>query len=127
MREELWYCMEKLGMAEKYLRLVEDMYKGSKTLVSCAVGTTKSFKVKVGLQQGSALSLFLFVVIMDKLKREPLWMMLFADDIVICKETREEIEWRLECWRYVLERRAMKISRSKTKYLCVNIVNDMKQ
>ena len=50
--------------------------------------------------------------------------MLFADDIVICKETREEVEWNLECWRYVLERRGMKVSRSKTKYLCVNGGND---
>ena len=25
-REESWYCMRKSGMAEKYLRLVQDMY-----------------------------------------------------------------------------------------------------
>ena len=87
-----------------------------------------SFKVKVGLHQGSALSLFLFAVIMDRLtnevKREPLWTMLFANDIVICKETREEVEWRLESWRYALERKGMKISKSKTEYLCINKGND---
>ena len=64
------------------------------------------------------LSLFLFAGfvdwLMDEVKREPLWMMLFADDIMICKETREEVEWRLEFWRYALERRGMKVSRSKT-------------
>ena len=110
------------------MRLVQNMYEGRETVVRCAVGTTESFKVKVGLPQGSALSLFLFAVVMDRLtdkvRREPPWTMLFADDIVICKETREEVERRLESWRYALERRGMKVNRSKTKYLCINGEND---
>ena len=50
--------------------------------------------------------------------------MLFADDIVICEETRKEVERRLESWKYALERRGMKVSRSKTEYLCINGGND---
>ena len=99
-REELWYCMRKSGIVEKYVQLVQDMYEGSETVVRCAVGTTESFKVKVGLHQGSALGSFLFAVIMDRLtdevRREPPWTLLFADNIVICEETREEVERRLE-------------------------------
>ena len=68
-REELCYCMRKSEMVEKYVQFVPDMYEGSKTVVRCAVGTTESFKVKVRLQ-GSALSLFLFAVIMDRLTDE---------------------------------------------------------
>ena len=82
------------------------MYEESETVVRCAVGTTENFKVKFGLHQGSALNPFLFAVIMDRVtdevRREPPWTMLFADDIVICEETREEVEQRLECWRYAL-------------------------
>ena len=73
--EELWYCMRKSGIMEKYVQLVQDMYEGSEIVVRCVVGTTESFKVKVGLYQGSALSPFLFAVIMDRLmdevRREP--------------------------------------------------------
>ena len=127
-REELWYCMRKSGIVEKYVRLVQDMYEGSETVVRCAVGTTESFKVKVGLHQGSALSPFLFAVIMDRLtdkvRRKLSWTMLFADDIVICIEIREEVERRLESWKYALERRGMKVSRSKTEYLRINGGND---
>ncbi|KAK3508765.1 hypothetical protein QTP70_004244 [Hemibagrus guttatus] len=59
-REELWYCMRKSGVAEKYVRVVQDMYERSRTVVRCAVGQTEEFKVEVGLHQGSALSPFLF-------------------------------------------------------------------
>ena len=52
--------------------------------------------------------------------------MLFVYDIVICKETREEVEQRLESWKYALERRWMKVSNSKTEYLCINGGNDDK-
>ena len=127
-RKELWYCIRKSEIVEKYVQLVQDMYERSETVVKCAIGTTESFKVKVGLHQGSALFPFLFVVIMDRIpdevKREPPWTMPFADDIVICKETREKVEQRLECWKYALERRGMKVSRSKTEYLCINGGND---
>ena len=52
--------------------------------------------------------------------------MLFVDNIVICKETRKEVEQRLESCRYGLERRGINASRSRTEYLCVNGGNDKK-
>ncbi|XP_061621461.1 uncharacterized protein LOC133474126 [Phyllopteryx taeniolatus] len=123
-REELWYCMRKSGVAEKYVRIIQDMYEGSRTAVRCAVGVTEEFKVDVGLHQGSALSPFLFAVVMDRLtdevRLESPWTMMFADDIVICSESREQLEEQLERWRHALERRGMKISRSKTEYMCMN-------
>ncbi|KAK3555297.1 hypothetical protein QTP86_014982 [Hemibagrus guttatus] len=123
-REELWYCMRKSGVAEKYVRVVQDMYERSRTVVKCAVGQTEEFKVEVGLHQGSALSPFLFAIVMDQLseevRQESPWTMMFADDIVICSESREQVEENLERWRFALERRGMKVSRSKTEYMCVN-------
>ncbi|KAK3566670.1 hypothetical protein QTP86_002847 [Hemibagrus guttatus] len=123
-REELWYCMRKSGVAEKYVRVVQDMYVRSRTVVRCAVGQTEEFKVEVGLHQGLALSPFLFAIVMDQLSEEvrlkSTWTMMFADDIVICSESREQVEENLERWRFALERRGMKVSRSKTEYMCVN-------
>ena len=36
-REKVWYCMRKSGLAEKYVRIVQDMYDDSTTAVRCAV------------------------------------------------------------------------------------------
>ncbi|KAK3515915.1 hypothetical protein QTP86_020657 [Hemibagrus guttatus] len=123
-REELWYCMRKSGVAEKYVRVVQDMYERSRTVVRCAVGQTEEFNVEVGLHQGSALSPLLFAIVMDQLseevRQESPWTMMFADDIVICSESREQVEENLERWRFALERRGMKVSRSKTECMCVN-------
>ena len=47
-------------------------------------------------------------------------MMMFADDTVICIESREQVEENLERWRSEPEGRGMKVSRSRTEYMCVN-------
>ncbi|KAK3550569.1 hypothetical protein QTP70_000050 [Hemibagrus guttatus] len=121
-REELWYCMRKSGVAEKYVRVVQDMYERSRTVVRCAVGQTEEFNVEVGLHQGSALSPFLFAIVMDQLseevRQESPWTMMFADDIVICSESREQVEENLERWRFALERRGMKVSRIQSNGEC---------
>ena len=104
------------------------MYEGCVTSVKCAAGSTEGFTVKVGLHQGSALSPFLFAMIMDELtgdiRKEAPWSMLFADDVVLCSENRKELEQDLERWRYALERRGMRVSRSKTEYLCLNDIDN---
>ena len=82
------------------------------------------FEVKVGLHQGSALSPCLFAMLKDRMtdeiREEAPWTMMFAGDIVICSESKEHVEEKLESWLYALERRGMKVNRRKTEYMCVN-------
>ena len=123
-REEVWYCLRQAGISEKYVNVIQDMYEGCETAVRCAVGVTDAFKVEVGLHQGSALSPFLFVMIMDRLteevRKKPPWTMLFADDVVLTSGCKRKGEQDLEQWRHALERRGLKISRTKSEYMCVN-------
>ena len=62
----------------------------------CAIEMTEGFKVEVGLHQGSTLNPFLFAMVMDRLndevRQESSWNMMFADDIVICSESKEQVE-----------------------------------
>ena len=57
---------------------------------------------------------------MDEIREEAPWTMMFADDIVICSESKEQVEEKLKRWRYDLERRGMQVTRRKTEYMCVN-------
>ena len=76
------------------------------------------------LHLGSALSPCLFAMVIgrmtDEIREEAPWTMMFANDIVICSESKEQVEEKLESWIYALERRGMKVNRRKTEYTCVN-------
>ncbi|XP_071694412.1 uncharacterized protein [Rutidosis leptorrhynchoides] len=45
------------------------------------------------------------------------WCLIFADDIVLVAESKEELNSRLEQWRVALESNGLPISRQKTEYL----------
>ena len=127
-REELWECLRLAETSECYIKIIKNMYDGATTTVRIAAGLTEELKVHVGLHQGSALSPFLFAIIMDKqtedIRKDAPWDMLFEDDIMLCRQNYRELEDVLEMWRNALERRGLKVSRSKTKYLKAGDVDD---
>ncbi|XP_071739038.1 uncharacterized protein [Rutidosis leptorrhynchoides] len=95
--------------------------EGAKTRVRTTVGYTEYFPVEVGLHQGSALSPFLFALVLDDLSQRiqgsiP-WCLIFADDIVVVSESQDELNRRLEQWRNALEQNGLRISRLKSEYL----------
>jgi len=98
--EVLWECLEKKEVSPLYIRLIKDMYVGGRMNVRTLGEVTNDFFVDMGLHQGSALSLFLFTLVIDELTkgiqdRLP-WCMLFADDIVLIEVTREGVNDKLE-------------------------------
>ena len=141
LRSELTFSEQQYGFmpgksTTDALRVLMEKYReGQKELHCVFVDLEKAYdKVpreevwycmrKVGLHQGSALSPCLFAMVMDRItddiREEAPWTMMFADDIVICSESKEWLEQKLESWRYALERRGMKVNRRKTEYMCVN-------
>jgi hypothetical protein len=49
--------------------------------------------------------------------------MMFANNIVMCGNTRKQIIWKTEAWRRVLEERGLKVNRMKPEYLTFNEAN----
>ncbi|XP_071699118.1 uncharacterized protein [Rutidosis leptorrhynchoides] len=86
--------------------MLRDTYEGAKSCVRTPVGNTEVFPIEVGLHQGSALSPFLFALILDGLSRGTQecipWCLIFADDIVLVSDSKEELNRRLEQWRVAL-------------------------
>lgn len=127
-RGVIWRCLEDKGVHWVYVRAIQEMYSQVLTCVRTPVDDTHYFPVEIGLHQGSALSPFLFVIIMDALTRriqdDVPWCMLFADDIVIVTETKEEVNMKLEQWRATLETRGLRVSRSKTEYVWCNFSSE---
>ena len=82
------------------------MYDGVVTNVKTVGGVSPEFSISIGLHQGSALSPYLFTLIMDEITKDiqgrvP-WCMLFADDIVLVSESKYDINVKMELWRETL-------------------------
>ncbi|KAH0465591.1 hypothetical protein IEQ34_005694 [Dendrobium chrysotoxum] len=92
-RERLLLRKQALKMRKRPVLAV-----GTITCVQTQGGLTKYFPISVGLHQGSALSPYLFALVMDVLTRhlqeDVPWCMLFADDILLVDKTREGVEGR---------------------------------
>ena len=74
----------------------------------------------LSVQQGSALSPYLFDLVMDEVTRdiqgEIPWCMLFADDVVLVDKSRAGVNRKLELWRRTLESKGFRLSRTKTYF-----------
>ena len=97
------------------------MSKDSETQIRTPTDRIESFKVTVGVHQGSAVSPCIFTIVMDTLtdnvrKRAPENVM-FADDVVLCGKNRQVVEDQLEGWRRSLEDYGLNVSREKMEYL----------
>ena len=82
------FCFEAEGVPEYLVNGVMSLYKGCKTSVDGELSS--SFSVKVGVNQVSALSPLLFIMVMDVLTEDArdgsLMEFLYADDLVLCEK-----------------------------------------
>jgi hypothetical protein len=95
--------LDKHKVLTKYIILIKDMYNNAMTSVRTNDDNTDYFPIKIGLQQGSALSSYLFALVMDEVTRDIqgdiAWCMLFADDVVLVDESQARVNRKLELWR----------------------------
>ena len=85
--------------------MVRELYRRAKTAVRTGNGALEYFAVEVGLHQGSTLSPFIFIMIMDEVakavQQPDLWEILYADDLAIVTDSSESLQERL-VWQEAL-------------------------
>ena len=107
------------------------MYRGCKTVVRSAAGENNSFGVEVGLHQGSALSpyelLLLMEVLTEDVRKDVLGSIMLADDIVLCGDDETDMTEYLETRRRALEDRGLRSSRTKIHFIDFKFGKDNSQ
>ena len=84
------------------MNAVMKMYQEVLSQVKVEGEDSKEFAVRVGIYQGSILSPLIFDVVTEEVAKKGHALM-YADDLVLICETKEEARQRLVAWRNVLE------------------------
>ena len=118
-REMVAATVRWMGVPEAEARMMEVMYERMKERVGVGSGLSEEFPVNIGLRQGSALSSFLFIMVMGLISRkistkDVLRKMMCADDLAIIAESKQELHEVLEEWKGVFKKHGLRMSLQKT-------------
>ncbi|EYC04285.1 hypothetical protein Y032_0088g2119 [Ancylostoma ceylanicum] len=120
-RELIWMSLRKHGVLEKCVRWIKILYQKPSSVVGCSAGTSKLFPVEVGVHQRSVLSSLLFILCVETVTRDiqkphPLCL-LYAYDVMLAAETREELQAEVQLWKDSLQRYGLRLNIEKTEYM----------
>ena len=83
----MWLSLRKVGVEEWLVKVLQPMYKHTKSKVRVGDSYSETFDVRVGVHQGSVLSPLLFIIVLEALSHESCtglpWELLYADYLVI--------------------------------------------
>lgn len=130
-RDILWYKLIKSGVRGKILNVIQSVYENIKSNVKYNNTISEDFSSHLGVRQGECLSPFLFSMYLNDLENEfirkgadgfnidmlKLYLLLYADDIVIFSETSVGLKKGLDILADYCDRWKLTVNTNKTKIM----------
>ena len=130
-RDNLWYKLIKLGIRGNILNIVMSMYQNVKSKVKFDGEKSDTFACYTGVRQGECLSPFLFSMYINDLEDElilnnvqgldlehfKIFLLMYADDIVVFSETAEGLQNGLNCMYQYCQKWKLSVNTQKSKVM----------
>ena len=113
------WALRKEGIPEWIVCVVQIMSQNVRSRVRINNSYSDAFKVQEGVHQGSVLTPFLFIIVLEALSREfqtgcP-WELLLAGDLVITADIMDELLYKLDLWKNIWKPKALELTRERPK------------
>ena len=124
-REKLWNVLKEYGVTGRLLRAIRSLYNKSEACVRVKDELSGWFPITQGVRQGYVMSPWLFIVREGmenfvggvKMSTTKVSMVLFADDVMLLAERKEDMETNLRESKKAMSNWGMKIHWGKTEVM----------
>ena len=130
-RDILWNKLIKIGIRGRILNIIKSMYNSLKTTIRVNGVLSESYANYIGLAQGECLSSFLFSLYLNDLEESliingaegiqldmfKLFVLLYADDIVIFAESKDSLQNSLNILHEYCQRSKLTVNVTKSKIM----------
>lgn len=130
-REKLWKKMEELGIDQRLIRRIKEIYEATQNVIQAGDNTSDSFWTKVGVRQGCPLSptLFaLYIADIDEILRKgqdgglvvgnkKFHCLAYADDIVLVAKKSSELKQMMTRLEKYADKRELTVNPQKSKVM----------
>ena len=128
-RDNLWFKLIELGVRGKILNVIMSMYNNVKSKVKFNNEKGEEFTCYTGVRQGECLSPFLFSMLINDLENElivkgvegldlhfiKIFLLMYADDIVLFSETEDGLQSGLNVLHDYCQKWKLTVNTQKTK------------
>lgn len=133
-RKTLWKVLEEKDLGGRMIRRIRRMYEDTRVVVRIEEGIKSPFRMRKGVRQGCVMSPLLFnLYIADldkymakrgiggvKLGEDRIWLLAYADDMVLLARNREALMDMIGTLRKFLKDRRLELNTEKTKVVVFN-------